>query len=210
MKYSRAERKQITIACIIDAAWYIFTSKGFKGATIKDIAKLAGVSTGCIYVHFGSKQKLADFTAQNFYNQVVNLYGKNIPKVQDLFNVLRIQTEIFIEFGETYKKINEYSNKSKSMQKSLNNAYLFLLDKFLNAINENSLSENASRMSKKDLFDIWFGLLTRILDTDTQNLDWDQKTNLKYTTIYKFVSLILEKSTEIENILLQLQNKQYN
>ncbi len=45
-------------AQILEAALKVFATKGFKGATNKDIADAAGVSTGLIYFYFENKENL--------------------------------------------------------------------------------------------------------------------------------------------------------
>jgi AcrR family transcriptional regulator len=47
-------------ARIRDAALRLFTERGIDGATIRDIAKEAGVSSGLVRHHFGSKEALRD------------------------------------------------------------------------------------------------------------------------------------------------------
>jgi len=47
--------KQIAI---LDAAESLFTSKGFEGASVRDIAKKANVNVAMISYYFGSKEKL--------------------------------------------------------------------------------------------------------------------------------------------------------
>lgn len=46
---------------ILDAARKVFTGKGFRDATIDQIAEAAGVAKGTVYLYFGSKQDI--FTA---------------------------------------------------------------------------------------------------------------------------------------------------
>ena len=43
---------------LITAAARVFAEKGYEGATIADIARQAGLSTGAIYAHFRSKAEL--------------------------------------------------------------------------------------------------------------------------------------------------------
>jgi len=47
-------------ARIRDAALRLFAERGIDGATIRDIAKAAGVSPGLVRHHFGSKEGLRD------------------------------------------------------------------------------------------------------------------------------------------------------
>ncbi|BBH65865.1 TetR family transcriptional regulator [Actinoplanes sp. OR16] len=47
-------------ARIRDAAMALFTERGISGATVRDIAQAAGVSSGLLRHHFGSKEGLRD------------------------------------------------------------------------------------------------------------------------------------------------------
>ena len=48
------DRKQ----AIIEAAWPLFAQNGFNGTSVRNIAKVAGVSEGLLYKHFPSKEAL--------------------------------------------------------------------------------------------------------------------------------------------------------
>jgi AcrR family transcriptional regulator len=54
----RAAEDLTARARIRDAALRLFTERGIDGATIRDIAKEAGVSSGLVRHHFGSKEAL--------------------------------------------------------------------------------------------------------------------------------------------------------
>ncbi len=43
---------------IISAALKVFADKGFKSATVREIARLVGVTVGVIYLHFTNKERL--------------------------------------------------------------------------------------------------------------------------------------------------------
>jgi len=59
--YVRTVNEDLTArARIRDAALRLFAERGIEGATIRDIAKEAGVSLGLIRHHFGSKEALRD------------------------------------------------------------------------------------------------------------------------------------------------------
>lgn len=63
---SRAERKARTHAAILAAARDRFVADGYDGATIRDIARTAGVAVGTVHAHFPDKPALlsACFLAQ--------------------------------------------------------------------------------------------------------------------------------------------------
>jgi AcrR family transcriptional regulator len=47
-----------TRQCILEAAQRLFASRGYHGASIRDIAHACGLSNAALYYHFGSKQNL--------------------------------------------------------------------------------------------------------------------------------------------------------
>lgn len=54
----REERKQETRAELIEAAATVFAHRGFHGASLDQIAQVAGYSTGALYWHFKGKDDL--------------------------------------------------------------------------------------------------------------------------------------------------------
>lgn len=57
-KSRRVERKEETRAELISAATKVFAERGFHAASLEQIAREAGYSTGAIYWHFGGKDEL--------------------------------------------------------------------------------------------------------------------------------------------------------
>ena len=60
-------------ARIRDAALHLFAERGIDAATIRDIAKAAGVSPGLVRHHFGSKDSLRDACDAYALEQVVRI-----------------------------------------------------------------------------------------------------------------------------------------
>ncbi len=56
----KLERREETVAKILDAAEALFAGYGEHGVTIKDAAKAAGVDTALIHYYFGNKNGLFD------------------------------------------------------------------------------------------------------------------------------------------------------
>lgn len=53
-------------AHLLDAGMRCFAHNGYKGTTMRDIAREAGVTTGAIYAHFKGKEDLLTSLAQKF------------------------------------------------------------------------------------------------------------------------------------------------
>ena len=79
--------REKTRAQILNTALELFAEKGFKGTTISDIAKAAGISKGLAYNYFNSKQDLM--------NAVLNLL---IIEMEQLFAVIK-------DIPDPYKKL---------------------------------------------------------------------------------------------------------
>jgi AcrR family transcriptional regulator len=52
------DRRELTRATLVEAAAEVFADKGFYGASLEEIAELAGFTRGAIYSNFGSKEEL--------------------------------------------------------------------------------------------------------------------------------------------------------
>ena len=75
----REQQKQATRAKILQAALDLFAERGFDGASIRDIAKRAGVFHGLIKYHFESKEELwksaVDFLFERQSREMANPEG---------------------------------------------------------------------------------------------------------------------------------------
>ncbi|MCR5878423.1 TetR/AcrR family transcriptional regulator [Phenylobacterium sp. J367] len=58
MPTRRALAKQQTRAKVLAAARRLFSEQGYEGATIRDIATAAGMSTGAVFANFTDKSDL--------------------------------------------------------------------------------------------------------------------------------------------------------
>ena len=52
------ETEQTTLNLILSAAMQEFLEKGFKSASLRNIVKIAGVTTGAFYGYYHSKEDL--------------------------------------------------------------------------------------------------------------------------------------------------------
>jgi AcrR family transcriptional regulator len=81
---TRAERRAATAARILDAARVEFGSHGEEGATIRGIAKRAGVDPSLVLQHYGSKQGLFVLSVR----PAVDLVGDDVPAhLADVLNI---------------------------------------------------------------------------------------------------------------------------
>ena len=63
-----SEVEQTTLNLILSAAMQEFLKKGFKSASLRNIVKTAGVTTGAFYGYYDSKEDLFDTTTPSAHN----------------------------------------------------------------------------------------------------------------------------------------------
>src|ERR1044072_3566289 len=80
-----------------DAAIALFADKGIEGATIRDIAQKAGVSSGLLRHHFGSKEGLRDACDEYVLSELIGI-GNRFSEFQTVDaippGILRMQRYI--------------------------------------------------------------------------------------------------------------------
>lgn len=93
----RALAKQQTRERILAAARQLFVQRGYEGATIRDIAKAAGMSTGAVFASFADKAELFDEIVAADYQA---LEAEMAAAVQDARDV---ESALLGLFGAAYR-----------------------------------------------------------------------------------------------------------
>lgn len=65
---------------ILQAAEEEFLQKGFQKASLRNIAKAAGVTTGSLYWHFQNKEELFEALTGEHYRYLMNLYQTSLER----------------------------------------------------------------------------------------------------------------------------------
>lgn len=66
--------ESVTLQKILEAARREFLAKGFRSASLRNIVKTAGVTTGAFYGYYKSKEELFDALVGGQYEYVMNRY----------------------------------------------------------------------------------------------------------------------------------------
>lgn len=64
------EKSERSRAQILEAALDLFSRQGYRGTSIRDISKAAGVSTGSVYHHFHDKEELFDTLLSQYWHAI--------------------------------------------------------------------------------------------------------------------------------------------
>ncbi len=71
-----SEAEQTTLNLILSAAMQEFLEKGFKSASLRNIVKTAGVTTGAFYGYYNSKEDLFEALVGEQYNYFMDCFCK--------------------------------------------------------------------------------------------------------------------------------------
>src|ERR671922_348615 len=84
---------------IIDAAARVFREKGYDGATLRDIAKAAGLLPGSLYYHIRSKEELLRHIVgqpiRDLWAQLEDLVAANAPAADKLTRAMALHLHAF-------------------------------------------------------------------------------------------------------------------
>jgi len=100
LQYLKEEiKKRIVLAALNE-----FNEKGFSGASVKQIARNAGVAIGNIYRYFDSKDELFNYIMEPVYGQFIALIFDEYETVDSSKNIMPIIKYIVAKIMEVYEK----------------------------------------------------------------------------------------------------------
>ena len=109
------EAEQTTLNLILSAAMREFLEKGFKSASLRNIVKTAGVTTGAFYGYYHSKEDLFEALVGEQYDFLLNCFCKaqkefaDIPPKEQPDNLTDISGECMYEMLlYAYDHLNEF------------------------------------------------------------------------------------------------------
>lgn len=101
-------KKQGSREKICKAALRLFTEKGIKATTTKQIARKAGVAEGTIYIYFSSKDQLAYELFLEHMNHFRELLSNSVSNITEPANCLNKLIETFYRFASEDPLIYSY------------------------------------------------------------------------------------------------------
>ncbi|WP_454052796.1 TetR/AcrR family transcriptional regulator [Clostridium sp. Marseille-Q7071] len=110
---------------ILNSAIKVFSTKGYDGATMDDVAIVGGVAKGTLYYHFKSKEELFKYVIdegiknmEEKSSSVLSLEQEPIDKIRAL---IKIQLEIVHEYKDFFRVALSELWGNEERQKDLRN-----------------------------------------------------------------------------------------
>jgi AcrR family transcriptional regulator len=132
----RDGNKQKKLTKIAKAAKQVFTKKGFEDATMQEIAKLAGVATGTLFLYADNKRDIAFLASAEDFADAVSR-----------FNETPVDGPIVDQLVECYRPYFVMHNANPEMAKIILSEFLFFVGKQARRHGEqaNALKTEATR-----------------------------------------------------------------
>jgi AcrR family transcriptional regulator len=96
----QGKREQILLA-----AEQVFAERGFKGATIREVAQKAGIASSLIFYYFKNKMALYEAVFQSFFDQLEGLVQQNLSLDLDRLGQLRQFLFTFTDYAREHRNM---------------------------------------------------------------------------------------------------------
>ncbi len=94
------------------AALQLFAERGFKGTTMKDIAKVVGVTEGAIYRHYSSKEEIVENLIDRVIRDLSGKIEESVGRGKDLVEKIRLAIDTLIRYAfdkpDCFRYLNIY------------------------------------------------------------------------------------------------------
>lgn len=94
-----------TLSCILDAAEMLLVHRSYADVSMRDIAEAADVSTGALYHHFPSKEKLYYAMVTRYMARVKQMTLDAIPSDGSCRERLRALTRVYLAMPPAQRKV---------------------------------------------------------------------------------------------------------
>jgi TetR/AcrR family fatty acid metabolism transcriptional regulator len=90
---------------ILEGALKIFSQKGFHGATVEEVAEVAGVGKGTVYLYFGSKTDLFVSVVEEKLKELREIIVERLKHMEGAYAKLAEAIKLHLEF---FKESREF------------------------------------------------------------------------------------------------------
>ena len=106
MTGKREQNRELQRQRILEAAQFLFATRGLEDVTMADVAALAEVARATVFNHFGSKHALVEAITENVFAYYLGMLGKALDAaetpvptlVRALFDQMGVGIELYRQF----------------------------------------------------------------------------------------------------------------
>jgi len=147
---------------ILEASLRLFSEKGIRETTIKDIAKEVGITEGAIYRHFKSKEEIVlglfSSYSEELYNRLISVVKEEAPYKERFYKAVETFLSFAFENPSAFKYLNIFhylrAEDIKGFERLPKDALLELI--------ESGIEEGLIKIRKEYALAVFVGTLERI------------------------------------------------
>jgi len=143
------EKRSGTKQKILDASLKLFSKKGFKETTIKDIAREVGITEGAIYRHFTSKEEIINeiigTITEELRDKLLDAINESTSEKETLKNMVANLLDYAFQKPESFRFLNLYHLLKETPK--VNNLPGELILKYLSNLYEKGLLKTSPEVA---------------------------------------------------------------
>lgn len=155
VQQTRRERLETKESAIVRAAYDMFLDKGFAKSTISDIARLAGVAEGTVYLYFNNKEALASAVIASFYESLTEAAEKGVAKIDGTREKLQFLADHHLISVLKERRILELPSVTERHVKVDDNGALYTMNKRYVAIFDSVVRDGVWRGDIAEGYSPW-------------------------------------------------------
>ena len=166
---NRKEQKERTRRIIVETAMAEFSAKGFQATNTRDIATMAGISHGTIFVHFPTREDLIMAVVLEFGQRVSQQMSQLQDNLDSVRQVLNSHLEIIGKHELFYTKlVAEGTLLPNCARSELARIQTIISSRLLQAVHKEFDAGLVKDLPFPILFNSWLALINHYLT----NRDW--------------------------------------
>ena len=191
---------------ILNAAQKVFFEKGLQAATMDEIAEVAELSKGTLYLYYRSKEDLYLAVMvrgmETLYRMLANVISTDRPTMEHLRNLTETYYEFFNKEKNYFRMINFFlhSEFHKQVSREMLDActvenqrtWGLVIDLLERGVSEGFLRQELS--SAETAAFLWLSLTAILVRLDTQYEDFKKQLNVDLKELYRKSSALLLES----------------
>ena len=161
----RAERREATVAEILEAAWELARTQGLAGISLRELAQKIGMRPPSLYWYFDSKNAIYDAMFAQGNRQLLERIA-NVDWPDDAKGILRLSARGFVEFStENIERFQLLFQRTLPGFEPSPEAYALAME----VVQQMRARLAAAGLTDPRAFDVWTALVSGIASQQIAN-----------------------------------------
>ncbi len=157
---NRSRQKESTRKHLLETSLELFSKKGISGTTTLELAKIAKVAHGTVFVHFKTKEQLLFEVINEFGNKLSLRFNETVKQAQNTESILKAHLKVLAEFEDLYTSLIESLSSLPDQVKSRFYLLQSSISYHMYLCFEHEIAKGVVKnIERSKLFNTWIALL---------------------------------------------------